>query len=90
MLRKNAIRARKTMEMLSLSSLVASLGDCRNLGAKAGPVTHFWPRSDDVSEKMESVQSQTIRETDEGDKRAGRTKVEQDELLSSAKTPSET
>jgi hypothetical protein len=44
-LRKNSIGARKTMEMLSLSSLVSSPGDCRNLGANAGPITHSWPRS---------------------------------------------
>ena len=39
--RKNSIRARKTMEMLSFTSLVSSLPDCRNPGASCDPITIF-------------------------------------------------
>jgi hypothetical protein len=40
--RKNSIRARKTMEMLSFTSLVFSLPDCRNPGAIATRSPYFW------------------------------------------------
>ena len=43
--RKNSIRARKTMEMLSFTSLVSSLPDCRNPGASCDPITIFLVRS---------------------------------------------
>ena len=43
--RKNSIRARKTMEMLSFTSLVSSLPDCRNPGASCDPITLFLVRS---------------------------------------------
>ena len=42
--RKNSIRARKTMEMLSFTSLVSSLPDCRNPGASCDPITIFLVR----------------------------------------------
>ena len=43
--RKNSIRARKTMEMLSFTSLVSSLPDCRNPGASCDPITIFLVRT---------------------------------------------
>ena len=42
---KNSMRARKTMEMLSFTSLVSSLPDCRNPGASCDPITIFLVRT---------------------------------------------
>lgn len=41
MLRKNSVRARKTMEMQSLVSLASCPPDCHNPGASCDQITMF-------------------------------------------------